>query len=299
MRCAAITKAQERCKAEATHGSYCWNHAPEMAEARKQRARKAGRAGGNGRPSGLSETAEAKRWIRDLVAKMIKGEVKPGRGHCRLYGVQRARPLHRARAEDRRAGDDPGTPRSAGGRAGGGLWDGGVVGSVRRRLERIEERRAAKLRPRRRSEAERYKDWQARASIRRDQETPRSAKVTRSRIAWLRRVGKLGEFASAEHLIVDDIMAGPDGSGGLQPPEERSRTLVEHEVYSSVKRRDSGFKDTTGTAPVGRSPRGIGKAPGKGFSPCCPSTSLSTSYRDRAMQERGEPEAALEDHAEH
>jgi hypothetical protein len=78
VRCAAITKAQERCKAEATHGSYCWNHAPEMAEARKQRARKAGRAGGNGRPSGLSETAEAKRWIRDLVAKMIKGEVDRG-----------------------------------------------------------------------------------------------------------------------------------------------------------------------------------------------------------------------------
>jgi hypothetical protein len=41
VRCAAITRAKERCKAEATHGSYCWNHAPETAEARKQRARKA------------------------------------------------------------------------------------------------------------------------------------------------------------------------------------------------------------------------------------------------------------------
>jgi hypothetical protein len=75
LRCAAITKAGERCKAEATHGSYCWSHAPEFAEARKSRARKAGRSGGNGRPGGLSETAEAKRHIRDLVAKLLKGEL--------------------------------------------------------------------------------------------------------------------------------------------------------------------------------------------------------------------------------
>jgi hypothetical protein len=78
VRCAAITRANERCKAEATHGSYCWNHAPETAEARKQRARKAGRTGGNGRSSGLSETAEAKRWIRELVAKTITGDVDRG-----------------------------------------------------------------------------------------------------------------------------------------------------------------------------------------------------------------------------
>jgi hypothetical protein len=78
VRCAAITRAKERCKAEATHGSYCLNHAPETAEARKQRARKAGRTGGNGRSSGLSETAEAKRWIRELVAKTITGDVNRG-----------------------------------------------------------------------------------------------------------------------------------------------------------------------------------------------------------------------------
>ena len=75
MRCAAITKAGERCKGEATHGSYCWNHAPEMAEARKQRARRAGKAGGNGRPGGLSEVAEGKRYIRGLVARLMNGSV--------------------------------------------------------------------------------------------------------------------------------------------------------------------------------------------------------------------------------
>src|SRR5215207_7490563 len=76
MRCAAITRAGERCKAEATHGSYCWNHAPEFAEARKQRARKGGARGGNGRSSGLSETAEAKRYIKSLVARLLRGEVE-------------------------------------------------------------------------------------------------------------------------------------------------------------------------------------------------------------------------------
>ena len=169
------------------------------------------------------------------------------------------------------------------------------MGSVRRRLERIEERRAAKLRPRRRSEAERYKDWQARASIRRNQETPRSAKVARSRIAWLRRVGKLGEFASAEHLI-DDIMAGPDGSGGLQPPEERSRTLVEHEVYSSVKRRDSGLEHLQ-VPPQWAEALEASEKLREGFLSMLPEHFAQYFVQRCAMQERGEPEAALEDHA--
>ena len=75
MRCAAITRAGGRCKSVATEGSYCWNHAPETVEARKQRASRGGRAGGNGRSSGLSETAEAKKYIRGLGARLLKGEI--------------------------------------------------------------------------------------------------------------------------------------------------------------------------------------------------------------------------------
>jgi hypothetical protein len=59
----------------ATEGSFCWNHAPETAHARKQRASRGGRAGGNGRSSGLSEIAEAKGFTRGLVNKLLKGEV--------------------------------------------------------------------------------------------------------------------------------------------------------------------------------------------------------------------------------
>jgi hypothetical protein len=75
-RCAAIKKGGERCKQTATNGAtYCYNHDPANAEQRSQNARRAGKAGGNGRPSGLSETAEAKRYIRALVGGLIGGRV--------------------------------------------------------------------------------------------------------------------------------------------------------------------------------------------------------------------------------
>jgi hypothetical protein len=49
VRCGAITKGGSRCKLEATHGSYCYQHAPETAEERRRSASRGGRAGGNGR----------------------------------------------------------------------------------------------------------------------------------------------------------------------------------------------------------------------------------------------------------
>ena len=76
MRCAAITRAGVRCKAEATHGSYCWSHAPETAEARKQRASKGDRSGGNGRASRSPRAAEA-REIRAILRRMA-AEVEAG-----------------------------------------------------------------------------------------------------------------------------------------------------------------------------------------------------------------------------
>ncbi len=87
MRCAAITRAGGRCKSVATEGTYCWNHAPEKVEARKQRASRGGKTGGNGRSSGLSETAEAKRWIRALVSRLLAGEVERGVATASLMGL--------------------------------------------------------------------------------------------------------------------------------------------------------------------------------------------------------------------
>lgn len=73
-KCAALTRAGGCCKGEATHGSYCWSHAPETAEARKRRASKGGRAGGNGRPGGSSELAEVKTLLATLTARVLEEE---------------------------------------------------------------------------------------------------------------------------------------------------------------------------------------------------------------------------------
>jgi hypothetical protein len=76
VQCAAITKGGSRCSHTATADTFCHLHDPDRAEQRRRDARRGGKAGGNGRSSGLSETAEAKRWIRALVSRLLKGEVE-------------------------------------------------------------------------------------------------------------------------------------------------------------------------------------------------------------------------------
>ena len=66
MRCAAITKGGDRCKLEATSGSYCWSHAPENAQERKRRARRAGKA------KGAHELSEVKALLADLTARVLQ-----------------------------------------------------------------------------------------------------------------------------------------------------------------------------------------------------------------------------------
>ncbi len=80
MRCAAITSAGERCKLEATSGSYCWSHAPENAQARKVRARRGGKARGAG------EMAEVKREIRRVIDEVDSGRTERGVGAVIFQG---------------------------------------------------------------------------------------------------------------------------------------------------------------------------------------------------------------------
>lgn len=75
MRCEAITTGGGRCKLEATHGSYCWSHAPETAEQRRQRGRRGGKTGGNGRV-GLSEASGIRAELKDLAAGVRSGELE-------------------------------------------------------------------------------------------------------------------------------------------------------------------------------------------------------------------------------
>jgi hypothetical protein len=68
VRCAAITSAGERCKLDATNGSYCWSHDPENADERRRRARRGGKARGAG------ELAEIKRLLSDLADRVLGKE---------------------------------------------------------------------------------------------------------------------------------------------------------------------------------------------------------------------------------
>jgi hypothetical protein len=80
MRCAAITKGGSRCKLEATSGSYCWNHAPENADARRQRARRGGKARGS------TEVSAIKRELRAVIADVLSGQTKSGVGAVAFQG---------------------------------------------------------------------------------------------------------------------------------------------------------------------------------------------------------------------
>jgi len=80
VRCTAITKGGERCKLDATNGSYCWSHAPETAEARRRRGRRGGKARGTG------EISEVKREIKTVVADVLEGRVERGVGAVVFQG---------------------------------------------------------------------------------------------------------------------------------------------------------------------------------------------------------------------
>lgn len=85
-RCQAIKRGGERCKLEATHGSYCWSHAEETAEERRRRARRGGKAGGNGRSSGVSELKQIKSEIKDVIGDVLSGHVQRGVGSIAFQG---------------------------------------------------------------------------------------------------------------------------------------------------------------------------------------------------------------------
>ena len=78
-RCAGITRSGERCRLEATEGSFCWSHAPETSGQRQDRARKGGKAGGNGRPRPRGELDDLKGQLSALYAGVLDGEVEPKR----------------------------------------------------------------------------------------------------------------------------------------------------------------------------------------------------------------------------
>jgi hypothetical protein len=101
-RCAAITRGGTRCKLGASHGSYCRQHAPELADERRRNASRGGRTGGRGRRT--ATFAEEIRAIRgelaELYADALSGEIDRGVAavgaqiqNVRLRAVEVARKL--------------------------------------------------------------------------------------------------------------------------------------------------------------------------------------------------------------
>jgi hypothetical protein len=84
VRCNGITSGGDRCKLEATHGSYCWSHSPETADERRKRASRGGKAGGRGRPG--TDLADLKRDIRTVIDDVLAGAVHQGRAAVALQG---------------------------------------------------------------------------------------------------------------------------------------------------------------------------------------------------------------------
>jgi hypothetical protein len=70
---------------DATHGSYCYQHAPETLEERRRNASRGGKTGGNGRP-GSGEVAEIKKEIRGVIGGVLSGRVERSTGATMFMG---------------------------------------------------------------------------------------------------------------------------------------------------------------------------------------------------------------------
>ena len=75
-RCAGITAAGSRCKAEAMpEAEWCWNHHPDHEQARRRRASKGGKRGGRGRP--VAELGALRDENADIRRRLLEGELAP------------------------------------------------------------------------------------------------------------------------------------------------------------------------------------------------------------------------------
>ena len=163
------------------------------------------------------------------------------------------------------------------------------------RLARLEDRASSANAAPVRSEEERRQRWLWRQRDARRENTPKCVFHARSYLAWLRMVGKLPSFASAAELI-ERIMEAPDASGYRQPPETRSRSVTEWEVYAAIRRKDEDLGHLTIPAEW-EAALGASESVRNGFL-CMPLEHFAKwRVESAAMKERGEPKAVIEEHA--
>src|SRR5215218_2093550 len=80
MRCTAITKGGERCKLDATGGSYCWSHNPQFREQRRRQGARGGKARGSG------SIAAVMRKIESVIDDILEGRLERGKGAVVFQG---------------------------------------------------------------------------------------------------------------------------------------------------------------------------------------------------------------------
>ena len=75
-RCAGIRADGGRCKAKAMpETEWCWNHHPDYEQARRRRASKGGKRGGQGRP--VVELGVLRDENADIRRRLLEGELLP------------------------------------------------------------------------------------------------------------------------------------------------------------------------------------------------------------------------------
>jgi hypothetical protein len=109
------------------------------------------------------------------------------------------------------------------------------MGSLERRLRKIEEQANSANAAPVRSEESRYRDWRARQLISRNELTPPDVEHARDMIALFRLQGSLAGESAAR--LIERIAAYPHDPGtpaGEAKAEGRSLALIESELWRAV-----------------------------------------------------------------
>src|SRR5215218_9622857 len=80
MRCSAITKGGERCKLDATSGSFCWSHDPKYKAQRRRQGARGGKARGAG------SVAVIMRKIESVIDDVLEDRLDRGKGAVAFQG---------------------------------------------------------------------------------------------------------------------------------------------------------------------------------------------------------------------
>jgi hypothetical protein len=124
------------------------------------------------------------------------------------------------------------------------------MGSLERRLRKIEEQANSANATPVRSEESRYRDWLARQRIRANELTPPDVEHARDMIALFRLQGSLAGESAAR--LIERIAAYPHDPGttaGEAKAEGRSLALIESELWRAVYHGEEGLEHMAGEMP--------------------------------------------------